>query len=61
MITLDGPRPASTRESEHPMSQPAKVRIDVADLVLARAPGGRPVRLGEITGVQVVVLLRHRH
>ncbi len=43
------------------MIRPADVRIDVADLVLARAPGGRPVRLGEITGVQVVVLLRHRH
>lgn len=43
------------------MSQPANVRIDVADLVLDQAPGGQPVRLGEITGVQIVVLLRHRH
>ncbi len=42
-------------------SQPTDVRIDVTDLVLAQAPGGRPVRLGEITGVQVVILLRHRH
>ncbi|MHB1595091.1 MAG: hypothetical protein ACYCO9_10830 [Streptosporangiaceae bacterium] len=43
------------------MSHPADVRIDVADLILAQAPGGRLVGLGEYTGVQIVVLLRHRH
>jgi hypothetical protein len=25
------------------------------------APGGQPVTLGDIGGVQIVVLLRHRH
>jgi hypothetical protein len=37
------------------------VAISVADLTLARAPGGQLVRLGEVTGVQLLVLLRHRH
>lgn len=36
------------------------VRIDVSDVVLAQA-GGAPVHLGTLTGVRVVVLLRHRH
>jgi hypothetical protein len=37
------------------------VLIDVASLRLTEAPGGQPVNLGEIGGVQVLVLLRHRH
>ncbi len=43
------------------MPEPQTVAIDVADLVLAEAPGGRPVTLGSFGGVQVLVLLRHRH
>lgn len=35
--------------------------IDVGDLELPEAPGGQPVTLGQIPGVQVLVLLRHRH
>ena len=35
--------------------------IDVAGLHLIDAPGGLPVPLGAFGGVQVLVLLRHRH
>ena len=43
------------------MPQPETVHIDVTGLRLAEAPGGQPVILGEIGGVQILVLLRHRH
>lgn len=43
------------------MPEPEHVAIDVTGLELAEAPGGRPVRLGEFGGVQILVLLRHRH
>jgi hypothetical protein len=42
-----------------PRSEP--VRIDVTGIQLTEAPGGQPVTLGEIGGVQILVLLRHRH
>jgi hypothetical protein len=35
--------------------------IDVRDVPLITAPGGQPVTLGAFGGVQVLVLLRHRH
>jgi hypothetical protein len=37
------------------------VAIDVTDVVLDRAPDGPPIPLGTIGGVQIIVLLRHRH
>ena len=43
------------------MSRPTDIRIDVSDLILTQAPGGEPARLGDLRGVQLVVLLRHRH
>ncbi|MGH9088089.1 MAG: hypothetical protein ACRDYZ_08245 [Acidimicrobiales bacterium] len=41
-----------------PIAEPATIAVD--DLVLTEA-GGRPVSLGDLGGVQVLVLLRHRH
>jgi hypothetical protein len=35
--------------------------IDVTSLDLIGAPDGRPVTLGGIGGVHILVLLRHRH
>jgi hypothetical protein len=35
--------------------------IDVSGVQLITAPGGQPVTLGAFTGVQILVLLRHRH
>jgi len=35
--------------------------IDVSAVPLITAPGGLPVTLGTFGGVQVLVLLRHRH
>lgn len=35
--------------------------IDVSGLPLLTAPEGRPVTLGTFGGVQILVLLRHRH
>jgi hypothetical protein len=43
------------------MPPPQAVHIDVTGLRLAQAPGGQPVTLGDISGVQILVLLRHRH
>jgi hypothetical protein len=43
------------------MPQPESVHIDVAGLRLAEAPGGQTVTLGELGGVQILVLLRHQH
>lgn len=43
------------------MPHPVEVAIDVAGLELAQAPGGPSARLGAFRGVQVLVLLRHRH
>ncbi len=37
------------------------VVIDVSGIQLGRAPDGPPVRLGSVRGVQILVLLRHRH
>ncbi len=51
--------PAEGGEQAMPRSR--DVSINVADLELAEAPGGQPVMLGEIAGVQLLVLLRHRH
>jgi len=35
--------------------------IDVSDVLLITAPRGQPVTLGTLGGVQILVLLRHRH
>lgn len=35
--------------------------IHVGDLELTQAPNGQPMTLGQLTGVQILVLLRHRH
>jgi hypothetical protein len=43
------------------MPKPALARIDVTGIQLTEAPSGQPVTLGQIGGVQVLVLLRHRH
>jgi hypothetical protein len=43
------------------MPEPETVAINVAGLELAEAPGGQPVTLGTFGGVQILVLLRHRH
>jgi hypothetical protein len=37
------------------------VTIDLAGIALTDADSGEPVRLAEIGGVQILVLLRHRH
>jgi hypothetical protein len=42
------------------MPKPALPRIDVTGIQLTEAPG-QPVTLGQIGGVQILVLLRHRH
>lgn len=43
------------------MPKPVSARIDVTGIELTEAPGGQPVTLGQIGGVQILVLLRHRH
>jgi hypothetical protein len=43
------------------MPQPEDVSIGVAGIQLTAAGSGQPVRLSGIGGVQVLVLLRHRH
>lgn len=43
------------------MPEPDAVLIDVSGVRLTEAPAGQPVTLGDIGGVQIVVLLRHRH
>jgi hypothetical protein len=43
------------------MPNPDSVTISVAGLELAQAPGGQPVSLGAFGGIQILVLLRHRH
>jgi hypothetical protein len=35
--------------------------IDVSGVPLITAPAGQPVTLGTFGGVQVLVLMRHRH
>lgn len=42
------------------MPSPEHVTVDVGDITLAQFHGGE-LALGDIPGVQVVVLLRHRH
>ena len=37
-----------------------QVAIDVSDVMLTE-PGGKALALGALTGVHVLVLLRHRH
>ena len=37
------------------------VATDVSGVPLITAPGGQPVTLGAFGGVQILVLLRHRH
>ncbi|MGH9107062.1 MAG: hypothetical protein ACRDZX_14765 [Acidimicrobiales bacterium] len=41
-----------------PIAEP--IAIDVSDLTLLQ-PGGNALALGALGGVQVLVLLRHRH
>ena len=43
------------------MPRPQAVTIELAGIRLIDADSGQPVRLAEIGGVQVLVLLRHRH
>ena len=43
------------------MPYPEAAAIGVTDIVLDQAPGGPPLPLGSIGGVQIIVLLRHRH
>ncbi|MGI9007807.1 MAG: hypothetical protein ACR2FU_16680 [Streptosporangiaceae bacterium] len=43
------------------MPHPDTVRIDVASVLLTDTTDGQPIILGEISGVQILVLLRHRH
>lgn len=43
------------------MRNPENVHIDVADVTLVEAASGRTASLGEIAGVGILVLLRHRH
>lgn len=43
------------------MPEPDAVLIDVSGVRLTEAPSGQPVTLGDIGGVQILVLLRHRH
>ena len=42
------------------MPRSEAVRLDVAGIRLAEAPGGLPVTLGDIGGGQLLVLLAHR-
>ena len=37
------------------------VATDVSGVPLITAPGGQPVTLGTFGGMQILVLLRHRH
>ncbi len=43
------------------MPKQEAVAVDVKGVQLIEAPRTRPVMLGDITGVQIVVLLRHPH
>ena len=56
-------RPGTGRSEGKPDPMPPSetVHIDLSDVRLAQAPGGQLVTLGAINGVQILVLLRHRH
>lgn len=43
------------------MPQPEDVTIDLAGIQLTDADSGQPEPLAGIGGVQILVLLRHRH
>jgi hypothetical protein len=43
------------------MPRPEDVTIDLAGIQLVDADSGQPARLAGIGGVQILVLLRHRH
>lgn len=43
------------------MPRPEDVTIELTGIRLTEAPGGQPVSLAGIGGVQILVLLRHRH
>jgi len=43
------------------MPRPRPVTIELTGIRLTDADSGQPVRLAEIGGVQILVLLRHRH
>ncbi|GEM_PF-6649338 len=43
------------------MPQPEDVTIELAGIQLTDADSGQPVRLAGIGGVQILLLLRHRH
>lgn len=43
------------------MPQAESVAIDLVGIQLTDAGSGQPVRLAQISGVQILVLLRHRH
>jgi hypothetical protein len=46
---------------ERPVPTAETAAIDVSGVQLITAPGGQPVTLGTFSGVQILVLLRHRH
>ncbi len=43
------------------MPRPEDVTIELTGIQLVDADSGQPVRLASIGGVQILVLLRHRH
>lgn len=43
------------------MPQPENVTIELTGIQLTGADSGQPVQPAQIGGVQVLVLLRHRH
>jgi hypothetical protein len=43
------------------MPRPEDVTIELTSIQLTDADGGQPVSLAGIGGVQILVLLRHRH
>ncbi len=53
-------RPLFGKETR-PVPHSDTVQIDVARVPLIDTAGGQPMTLGEISGVQILVLLRHRH
>jgi hypothetical protein len=46
---------------ERPVPAAETAAIDVRDVPLITAPAGQPVTLGTFGGVQILVLMRHRH
>jgi hypothetical protein len=46
---------------EGPVPAAETAAIDVREVPLITAPAGQPVTLGTFGGVQILVLIRHRH